>query len=161
MKTGRALLIRRKDSLDREIPEIENAIGKKLPPEYKAFITDYEQGGSGLDMEREYRADIDYHDITGPASYSKGLKKEIIIDHFYDPEELISTWESIDHDEETGKKGLLKIADLGSDPNGGLYVGVAKDNKDEIYRVNWEMDNMFERITGSIWDFIEGLKQGK
>ena len=162
MKTGRQLLIKREYPLRHEISSIEKGIGYILPSHYKDFIADYKQGEDGLNMEREYREDINYNDITGPAIYSMGLKKEIIVDYFYEAEELVRTWQSIDQFEETGERGLIKIAALGSDPNGGLYVGMVNNNKDEIWRVNWDMDNeeVFEKVTNSIWYFIDGLKQG-
>ncbi len=131
-----------------------------IPESLITFCKTYELGADALIVERVYREDIDYNEMVGPIGYYHTPREEVFLNHFLTIQEVILTWKLEDKDEETGKNNLLKIAHLSSDPNGGLYIGIGKNNKDNIYVVNWDRDEKkFMKVCDSLSSFISSLVQ--
>ncbi|MCG8573512.1 MAG: SMI1/KNR4 family protein [Flavobacteriales bacterium] len=158
MKTGYQLFQERNSGLKEAIQDVEKTLGFSFPPIYIRFLEKYEVGMDKMKLDTVVRED-GITDIVGPVYYDGELSRNLIIQDFYDLEEVQQNWTNIDQYEETGDAKLLGIASLGSDPNGGLYVGIGDHNQDEIWRVNWETDPIFEKVSSSIEDFVQNLVQ--
>lgn len=161
MRKGIDFFSIRDSAIDERIYEAEKKMKLVFPPLYKEFLLKYIQGEGALNREMTYKREYDRWEIAGSVVYKNDTDRPISVYYFFDLDQLVNTWESIDKYEETGtQENIINIGMLSSDPNGGLYVGYGKHNIDKIYRVNWDLgQERFSIIASSIWEFVEGLEE--
>ncbi len=161
MRKGLDFFSVRKTSIDDKISEAQKKMNIVFPPQYKNFLSTYDQGEEALNREKVYKSEYNRWEIAGSVIFKIKHNRPISVYYFFDLEQVMSSWLNIDQYEETGTvERILNIGMLSSDPNGGLYVGFGHRNADKVYRVNWDLgENRFSIVASTIWEFIEGLEQ--
>lgn len=138
-----------------KIDKVQIEFGIKLPILYFKFITTY---ALGQYIER------------WEASLDRFLRPNSVIEVFFERDSIIVQYgwlfspEELHHDlNYYGEKEfmlnsyeIIRIGNIIS--GGGLYLGIGNENKDFIFKMNWDQDSQPIKIADSIFDFINGLE---
>lgn len=123
-----------------QITDLEGILGVRLPDEYKNFLIVYGAGELVCNSYERIHAD--------------GYSQSLGVDAFLSPDEIISSWNNLNDDEEFIDAKIVPIA-------GGLsanFVGIGFDpaNAGKIYVMDWDFGVTFQ--AESLSDFLEQIK---
>jgi hypothetical protein len=140
-----------------DISALETKYSIYLPPVYKLFASTFHLGSDNFRLDQFYHPEYKDYYACGYTEYTPlHDSRPLLITHFESLEELFPIWEYSKEEKEWTDFKFLRIADIGV--GGGLFLGTQGDMADCIYRVVWDWDEDYEKITNNIFEFVRGLE---
>lgn len=157
MKSGFELFRKADSSKPSRIMELETLYNIKLPSSYRLFCGLFELGKFRYEMYTE-NGDVNNLSYCSQIYYKpKGLGENNIgitgiddIDSVFEKRKNLIGYGQGDTERE-----LLRIADIGR--GGGIFVGIGKNNLDDIILHVWDEDPGYEKLADNIWEFISDI----